>query len=311
MVTTQLDFMHLRTTAGLARQVRRVARRLRRKKYEHHIEKLSLKLKAAIEKGSIDDVDKDFGEEIKLANKEEDELFTILKDELELLNEVSKVEIQEREYNERLKSVIGKLRQDDQKNFETKIAAPLSEVIKKSRECGDKSRRYLDALKGDEVAFLEMQRMSINILGESWQERAIKIEARKEKKDIRKEKHEVAVLFDEFDKLANAIKDNKIPEAHSRLQKIVKVDKDLVKRMIDELHWISDIILRAAIIYVKFKKFLEELPKQLRTLQANKFPEEHRKKLEVENAELFSHVTKHREDLYAMARYMDYRERAV
>lgn len=303
MVTTQLDFMHIRSTTGLARQVRRVARRMKRRNYTHKLEDLAKKVREAINSGDVNKVDKDLLLEIKKASAMDSNLALIMKDEMILLNEEEKVTSKELGYDNELSSLVKDLDDESRAIYEKEIIYRLKNIAELNRVTADKVRRILDALRGDSEAFLQMRKMSANLLGDKWSERVMMRDARKERRDIAKEEKDIDKLTNDLRKMTIFLKKGNKSEAKKILQDIVKIDKDLFKAMEDEMGFIADIVLRSALLYVHLMKFLSDLPKILEELKSTGYPEIHLAELKKGTDNILGDITKHREDLYKLGRY--------
>ncbi|MBN2459719.1 hypothetical protein JXB28_05530 [Candidatus Woesearchaeota archaeon] len=311
MVTTQLDFLHLRTTAGLAQQVRRVAGRMKRKNFPKHIAEEEEKLKTAIEKGEIDSVNEAFDKLLKFEEKEEHYLYLIEKDELVLLNEEEKIAFKEKDIENQLKPFIAQL-QDEKlmAEFQKKVDEPLAKVCYDIHARTDQIRRVLAYLKEDNVAGVSRQDFINSLRSERGLERTIRREARLEKKYAKHEKSGIEKLYGLFKEITDDIKQNKRELALKKLHEFMKKDQKIFDEMKAEADYIYDIILKGTYLYVKLLEFIKDkLPAIVKQLEDEKFPETELAGMKKEVDEWFKELWNHINNIYSLARYQEIRAR--
>jgi len=311
MVTTQIDFMHLRTTAGLAQQVRRVARRLVRHNIPGDLKKQQLKLEEDIKKGEIDSVMTSFKKILEDEAKEEHYLFIIEKDELILLNEEEKVAFKEKDIENQLKPFIAQL-QDEKlmAEFMDKIDRPLAEICTKIHLRTEDIRQTLAFLKEENVGGISRKDFMSRLMSEKNIERTIKYEARYEKKYAKGEKSGIEKLYGLFKEIVDDIKKGKREPAIKKLEEFMKQDKKIFDEMKAEADYIYDIILKGTYLYLKLLELVKDiLPQKLKQLQDEKFPETERAKLQKEVDDWFKEFWNHLNNIYSLARYQEIRAR--
>ncbi|MBN2051980.1 hypothetical protein JW756_00580 [Candidatus Woesearchaeota archaeon] len=313
MVTTQLDFMHLRTTAGLAQQVRRLAGRMRRKRFAKHLKEHEDKLRKAIDKGDIDGVKNAFEHILGLAEKKEHYLYIIEKDELILLNEEEKAIGKEVDLNNQLKPFLDQLASSHKELFDEykrKIDDPLHQVCSDIRARTDQIRRVLAYLKSDNVAGVTRQDFLMKFRSERGIERTIRREARLEKKYVKSEMRGIDKLYRFFDKIAYLVKEKKFDDAKKELERIFKIDKKVFDSMKIEADYVYDIITKDTYLYVEMLSFIKDkLPELDKKLEEEKFPQAELAEIKKHQETLFNELYQHLKDIYGLARYEEIRAR--
>jgi hypothetical protein len=313
MVTTKLDFVHFRSVAQLAGHVKWLARGLywfgNKDKEVHTFAKKETKKE---EKGDIDDVEKETLKLDKIAENEEDTLFHIIKCELILFNEMEKEEYKEEKTFDSMKSFLAKLSDKDRKDFEKKIWDPFMRMKGDMKAASDQVRRVMAELKGDEASLIALQKAATLLNTTRGNERVIARKAKKEKRDVRKEDTLVDKTISEIHDIEKYVSENKIAEAEKLLKNVIKQDAKVFKAVEDEIKLIINICVRAANLFVRLVKFLNEtLPAEERRLESTGFPEEHLKIIKEKDGLLFDEINKHRADLYRLARFEDVTQRVA
>lgn len=308
MATTKLDFLHLRTTAGLASQINRVARRMRWKHFQGHLATWEERLKEARWKGRIDLVEKAFEEILKILRKKEHYLHIIGKDELIILNEEEGVAKKQLVLENELRPFLDELAKNKPElyaEFQKKIDTPLKKVCTEIHETTDKIRRSLAFLKADNVAgenrqdFLNSMKSDNSIL------RKIGREARHEKKFIKDEKSGLRKIYGDLDAIAALIKKDK-KQAEKKLEELFKIEEKVFTEMKYEAQFIADMITKDAYLYIHIVDFIvNKLPKSLNELQVQNFSVPVLKKLREEEKAFLDFVYKHINDMYGLGRYTD------
>ena len=309
MVTTQLDFFHLRTTAGLARQVRRVAGRMKRKNFEGHLVQGEQKLKDAIEEGDITKVKHAFEHLLLLIEKKEHYIYIIEKDELILFNEEEKIAQREVTLENQLKPFINQLagsKPDLFKKFQEHIDKPLHEVTANIHKRTDQIRRLLAFLKADNVAGVTRRDFINKFRAEKGLERVIRREAWYEKRYVKGEKAGIEKLFADLTKINMLIKQGKTDEAVKEFEKIFKVEDKVFKEMKAEADYIYDIITKDTYLYVQLLDFMmHKLAEEIKVLVDMKFPGPELELFNKHEKELFDRIYDHIKSIYGLGRYQE------
>jgi hypothetical protein len=305
MVTTQLDFLHLRTTAGLARQVKRVAGRMKRKNFEKHFDEVEQKLKETIEKGEIEEVQKSFEKLLELVSKKEHYIYIIEKDELILLNEEEKVAGKEMELDNQLKPFLQQLNDPKlQDEFTRKVDQPLAEVCANIQKRSDQIRRTLAYLEDDNVAGVSRRDFINSIRSEKGIEGSIRWKARYERRYVKKEQSGIHKLYVLFDEISANVKQGQKELAERKFREFIKKDKKIFDEMKAEADYIYDIITKDTYLYVKLMEFVKDkLPDKLKLLATEKYPQTDLERLTKQTEAFFKQFWDDVKSIYSLARY--------
>ncbi|HJX05622.1 MAG TPA: hypothetical protein VJ461_02850 [Candidatus Nanoarchaeia archaeon] len=305
MVTTQLDFVHLRTTAGLAAQVRRVTGRMKRKNFEKHIDEAEHKLKQAIERGEIEGVQKNFEKLLGMLENKEHYLYIIAKDELTLLNEEEKVARHEMELDNQLKPFLQQLNDPKlQDEFTRKIDQPLADVCANIHKRTDQIRRTLAYLEDDNVSGVSRRDFINSISSERGIERVMRREARYEKRYVKREQSGIHKLYVLFDEISADIKQGKKELAERKLREFFKSDRKVFLAMKAEADYIYDVVTKDTFLYVKLMEFVKgETVNELKLLSAEKYPQTDLDRLTKQADVFFEQLWDHVKSIYSLARY--------
>ncbi|MBU1198260.1 MAG: hypothetical protein KKF46_03535 [Nanoarchaeota archaeon] len=309
MVTTQLDFLHLRTTAGLARQVRRVARRMQFKGFEGHTVEWEEKLKKAIESGEIDTVVNDYKELLHLLMEKESYLYLIEKDELIMLNEEEKNVKKEFTLEQDLRPFLEQMKSSNPglyAKFKEKFDVPLQKITYDIHKRTDEIRRILAFLKSDNIGGIARKDFINKMRSEKGLERSIARIARFEKKYVKDEQTKIEKMYDQFHQISAHVNKKEFKEAEKNLERIFTLEGDVFKQMEAEANYIYDIITKVTYIYVNLIDTLEhKIPETLKKLEELKFPNPKLEELKKEGKDAFDRIFDHLKDIYGLGRYQE------
>jgi hypothetical protein len=315
MVTTQIDFMHVRSVSMIAGHIKWLARSL----YwfgnvDKKMHRSGDEEKKAESKGNVTKVKKITLKEDELAMKEEKTLFEIIRYEMILLNELEKLEYKEEKSVSDMKPLMDRLSDKDKADFQQKIVTPFMNMKKHLLAASDQVRRVIGEMKADEAAFLAMQNMpSSAIRTTKGMDRDIAKKAKKEKKEVLVEQAAVAKMLSDLNLLGKYIaQKDKMISAEKLLKEIISQDEGIFKAMEEEIKNIADICIRAAIVYSRMFKFIQQnvLPTEKR-LEETGFPPLILKLIREKDSELMKVIDDHKQELYKLVSYENYAQRAA
>ncbi len=285
--TTNIDFMHLRSTVGLARQIKRMARRLWWSNPDKKIQYLEEEIEKDIESGEVDKVDSHTEREENLIKKEEGRLFTIMHDELKILHEEELDEKKEDNQVNQLEHAFGNLSDQDRALIENKIKGPLKNLKNKTGKATDRIRRMFEEINpesGEEGAFFKAQTGLLKSLARNRRVyRKIKKLAKRELKDISQDKKYFSISS------AMLSKGNTKPDINGAI-KTLKIE---IKNLTNELESIVAITQYTAILYAKIIKLIIKMDEEDKQLGKLKFPKTHFEIIEKDDEKIHEQLFKH------------------
>ena len=286
--------MHIRSTLGLIRHIRREARHLRRE--IHSIENLNQQEKAARDSGEIESVKLAWKKLLDSYTKQETILDRITKEqEIEIREEI-KTEKQELE---QVNSLLGKL--DDQakqrlKVFFDSLQAATKEIKAQSRAI-KKEQRDMNRFRTHFTKYLTLK-------SDRMLTRAIRRIARDEYKKTSlslKEKSKLEQLTTELEK---ALKANNGAAVNRLIEDINKQGGRIRDVLVAEARDIKEIMHDVNIIHIHLlEKVLDKTPKQLASLMKEGFPRTSLSQIKDNYQQLINLMHSNLRKLYRMARY--------
>jgi len=316
MVTTQIDFVHVRSVSMIAGHIKWLARSLHWfGNVDKRMHKSATEEKKAEAKGDVEKVKKISLKEDELALKEEKTLFEIIKYEMILLNELEKLEYKEEKSVSDMKPLMDKLSDKDRADFQQKIVAPFMNMKNHLTAASDRIRRVVGEMKADESALLAMQNMPTAALRTTTSfERRIARKAKGEKKEVLVEKAVVDKTLSDINLLGKYLDKNKLQliSAEKLLKEILAQDEKIFKAMEEEIVNIADICISSAIVYSRMVKFIQEniVPEEKR-LEETGFPPKILELIKQKDAELLKAINDHKQALYKLISYENYAQRAA
>jgi len=294
----------------LARQVRRIAGRMRRKDFESHIAKVKSELNENMRKGMIDGVKDALNELFNIMEKKEDYLYIIEKDELILLNEEEKKVREAMGVEKELKSFwenLAKSNPDLFDNFQRLIDDESRKVMERIHMRTDQIRRVLAYLKADNVRGISWQDFVNTVRSERGLEKSIRKEAKYEKKDVKAEQSGIHKLYVFLDEIRRLVKENKVEEAEKKVEELLRVEKEIFERMKEEADYIYDIITKDTYLYARLLEFLKEdvFGGILLGLREDKYPKSKLDELNKKVNGFVERVYNHVKTIYGLGRYQE------
>ncbi|MBU1198259.1 MAG: hypothetical protein KKF46_03540 [Nanoarchaeota archaeon] len=321
MVTTGLDFMHLRTTTGLARQARRHARILKRKKFWKHAEDWKKKIKEGINRGLIDEVLTSFMETFKIEEKEEHHENIIFKDDVLLLHEKEKQQNKEHDFIKKLEKVLTQIAKEEGSNewfseFNQKVLGPLKEEYKDLGEAAGKITKLIDDIIHDREQLLAMKGSKNVLLTKKMKFRKMQTKEGlilgEEYKNERDYDHCERLLY-EIEKIINTKAEktggdksgfSRKDQIKKKLEELYKFQGEFFQDIIKEAGFLVEVITLGANNYVEImndvKGPLRNLIVQLKT---ENFPLTEYKKIEKKEIEIYETMNTHLLNLFKLAYY--------
>lgn len=299
-MVTALSFMHIRSTVGLARQVKRLARHLISELGS--LEKLNEMISQDISAGAVAKTTK--AEKTKIA------LYKRIMGQLEKMTHNEQIEIMEEEKkmqtDERLVADIDRTLEGlpTVKRVLDKILADLKKVEGQISVDSRRIRKEQRDMVRDRERFLRYWTFQ-SVMGESGEVRLAKVIKRLAKKEsaiLKKEEKGQSVFFNNLQKLAKAVKERKTAAAEKLATKLE--GSNIIDLFGKEIKVITEMLHDVNIIMIHMvSKVQKDLPKELGRLHALGFPEEPMHELSTEVANIQQQIHHQLWQLYRMAKY--------
>ena len=294
MVVTSMSFMHIRSTLGLIRHIRREARHLRRE--IHSIEGLIQQEKAARDSGEIESVKEAWQKLINSYTKQETILDRITKEqEIEIREELKT----HKQVKQQVEALLGKLDNQSKqrlKVFFDSLQAATDEIRKDARAIR-KEQRDMNKFRQHFTKYLTLK-------SDRMLTRAIRRIARDEYKKTSlslKYKSKLDQLTTDLEK---ALKSNNAAAVNRLIEDINKQGGQLRDVMVAEARDIKEIMHDVNIIHIHLlEKVLDKTPAQFKSLMQEGFPRTPLSQIKDNYQQLVNLMHSNLTKLYHMARY--------
>ncbi len=318
---TQMDFFHVRTTAGLARQVRRVLRRQKSLDFENKAHEELEKFKNGVTTKNIDVVKESLNNIYDLVSKQEQFTYKIAENELIILNEEEKLEEKDKQIIVRMDRLLKERlshKTDGRGNnvyhlFQQNVVAPMKKLTVQIQKMSGMIREVALSQIRDEGERIKRRNMQQNILAairtEQESERQEALAARDERKDIKQAQRdmgELEGLYKEMESLLAGPEDEaKISKAINRLERFIVVEQDFIKRMDSLTKNIYGVFLNNAGVHINIDLMLRStIPEGLQVLKNEGYPEKLLEELVERNKKAAQKLEKDLSNIYGKARYL-------
>ncbi len=318
---TQMDFFHVRTTAGLARQVRRFVRRERSLDFSNKVEEEFAKFKNGVSTKDIGVVKESLENIYKLIHKQEQFTYRIAENELIILNEEEKLEEKDKQLivrmdrllKERLSHKTDRHGNNVYHLFQEKVVAPMKKLVVDIQKMSGQVREISLSQVRNEEERLKRRAMQESLLAairtEQQKERQEARAARDERRNIKriqKDMAELEGLYKELESLLKGPEDEKaIEKAVNKLEKFISIEEDFIKRMESLAKTIYRVFLTNAAIHIRIDHLLRNgIPEQLEMLRKEGYPEKILEELVENNKKTFTKLEKDLSNIYGKARYL-------
>jgi hypothetical protein len=294
MVVTQMSFMHIRSTLGLIRHIKRQARHLRRE--IKSIASLVEEEKAARDSGEVERVKQAWQKILSSYTKEETILNRITKEEEIEIREEIKIKKQE---EEQVKALLNKLDNQTKQRlnvFFDSLRTAMKEINKEAHAIR-KEQRDMERFRTHFTKYLSLK--SDRRLARSIR-RMAKDEYRKTSLSL-KEKSRLDNLTSELEK---SLKSNNATAVNRLIEEINKEGGKIRDVLVAEARIIREIMHDINIIHIHLlEKVLDKTPKQIESLMKEGFPRLPLSQIKENYQQLVNLMHSNLRKLYQMARY--------
>ncbi len=302
-MVTSFAFMHLRSSVGMAKHVRRVAYHL-----IDVIKKIGLDKEAekiAESKGSIEGVEKTWGKLLDAYKEEESEIADITEAELKEVADAEKLLEGLEDEAEKLEKALEKLKVEDEA-----LHKEVMDFIAEAKKAADTLTKYEHIVRKEERDQYRWHEHILKYANYYTDEKLAKVIlrlTRGELGDVEKVVDKEKDIDKTLNDLHEAIKKNNIEDIKKNIDKL-KADKDIFNDVIAEAKDIAEIIHDINVIHMRLMQAITETdPQEFQKLAQQGFPNTILKGLSDDNKGIASLMHNNMRRVYRMARYEEKR----